>query len=466
MKNASEIILALNIQKDKYTMEHAGKLAAIYRFFASEIKDIFAFPPKPEEMFFGRKAEEKMVNREWVKHIVNDGIKMPGERFSVTTHRGNYSVVVPTGNKVHEAFCKLLNVGNLETKPEVDILYSFTFPSEVLDAIKKARGFVGKDDLRPATQCVCIEIDNKFVQIVSTDCHQLYMSQPVAILGPPEKHQFLINATDLKRIPKSTDEPFEFNILKNNVAMFGGLEVPLLTGAMFPQWKVVVPEYKQGMTFNRTAMISKVKEVLPYANKCTSQVNFYLNGSIEMSAQDVDFSFESKARLSYLSKEFPDVKIGFNGKFLLNGLSIFSAEKLTMLSDGLPERCAIFTDGIDRVLVMPLVISPCLDNEHESVELDPEPPINEKRKNTSESKSARIFASYLDWLYSSGAKVFVHVYDDYVNIRYIKGIGRDIIKGTKRINRTVNDQSFILSLASVTWNYDQKLIYKTTTEVA
>ena len=96
---------------------------------------------------------------------------------------------------------------------------------------------------------------------------------------------------------------------------------------------------------------------MPYANKITAQVNFHLNGNIAMSSCDVDFSFESNSEMPYISKNFVDTDIAFNGKFLVDSLGIFKDKTVKMFSDGIPTKAAIFTNDTDTVLLMPLMMN-------------------------------------------------------------------------------------------------------------
>ncbi len=167
----------------------------------------------------------------------------------------------------------------------------------------------------------------------------------------------LIAPGSLKKIATIKD----VNILKIEIinecsALFNGIEVELLD-CKFPDYKVVIPEYKDKMTFDRVQMIKNVKSVAVYSNKSTAQVNLHLNGDIKFMAEDVDFSFGSCLWMPYVSKSFKDTDIGFNGNFLRDALSIFKTSNVDMYSDGKPSQAAIFTDGNDKVLVTPLIIN-------------------------------------------------------------------------------------------------------------
>jgi DNA polymerase III sliding clamp (beta) subunit (PCNA family) len=132
---------------------------------------------------------------------------------------------------------------------------------------------------------------------------------------------------------------------------------PEFTGANFPNYKVVMPDYENYMAFDRAEMMQEIKKVLPSANRSTNQVSFHLNGSIELAAQDVDFSFESTGKLPYIKKTFPDTDIAFNGKMFCECLAAFKDSTLKMYTEGRPDRCILLQNSNETVLLMPLLLN-------------------------------------------------------------------------------------------------------------
>src|ERR1035437_5133149 len=171
--------------------------------------------------------------------------------------------------------------------------------------------------------------------------------------------QLLIQYESVKKlsISKPVKKEIYITLFNDNTALINGIEVNLLPDTKYPDYKAVIPEYESKMAFDREQVISNVKSVMVYSNKSTNQVNLYLNGNIQLSSQDVDLAFESGLSMPYISKEFQDCKSGFNGKFLSEALSIFKTNKVDMYSEGNSQKAAIFTDGIDKVLLMPLMLN-------------------------------------------------------------------------------------------------------------
>lgn len=293
-------------------------------------------------------------------------------KFNVTTDKGSYSFFIPVNNAFYIAVCNMLNIQAEvgEIKKREEIMKIVTYP-DLLINIKKALPFVSNDDLRPAMTCICLDFSEKGIQVVSTDAHRMYYS---SYLGGEVKtakemiftevknckpFQLLISQDGSKKLAKlkaKNDNPLEIVVFKDNTATFNGIEVNLLTEAKYPQFRVVIPEYEQFMEFERELLIKKVKNVLPYTNASTKQVNFHLNGDISLKAADVDFSFECETDMPYVSKQFKDTDIAFNGNFLNEILGIFPDKNIKMYSEGQPTKAAIFSNGTDNALLMPLMI--------------------------------------------------------------------------------------------------------------
>lgn len=289
-----------------------------------------------------------------IKEMRHDQELLDGVRVKVTLQTGSYTFPVITGNQFHrEVFNTIgLPLADVVTKKPV-VKRMFQLPAAALQSLKKAVKFVSTDDLRPAMTHVLVEIREGKMQVVATDAHRLYLSQVFEVSGPKGNYEYLLPAKLLSRLPKATKEEFTLYELKDGTAALFGLEMPLLD-ARFPDYRVVMPTYEHGVTFDRVTMIGKVKQTLPYANKSTGQVTLHINGQIDFGAQDVDFSFQSENKMAYKTKSMDDLTIAFNGKFLIAALSVFNTEDIT-LQAVTATKAGIITDGTETVLIMPLM---------------------------------------------------------------------------------------------------------------
>lgn len=279
-----------------------------------------------------------------------------GCKIKVDLQTGSYSFPIPTGTAFYKEVCSTIGLppDNLTIEKPV-IKRMFTIIPDVLKAIRTAYRFVSADDLRPATTGVNIEIFNNKLLVIATDAHKLFKSREFDVSGPPGTYTYLLPFSLPKRLPKAVNDDFRLYELKNgDLSVFGVTFTPI--DAKFPDWRVVMPEYNSGVVFERKEMMDCVKEVSVYSNKSTNQVCFDFNGQVKLSAQDVDFSFECIRMVSYISKSMDDLTIAFNAKFMIEALNAFKSHEITFMGVA-PTKAGIITDGIDTVLLMPLMLN-------------------------------------------------------------------------------------------------------------
>lgn len=282
-------------------------------------------------------------------------------KIAVEIQSGSYCFYIPVDNTFYYEVLRMLNIAFEVAKVEsIPAKYQFFTYPELMDNIKKAAAFTSDDDLRPAMQSICLDFSSEGIQVVSTDAHRLYYSKRISFDGCKEDMKLLIDETSVKAICKAKvnyNEVLTITVFADNTATFNDVKVRLFTEGRYPQYEVVIPKYSKFMEFDRKRLIENVNKVKVYANKTTQQVTFHINGSIALHAQDVDFSFEGDADMPYITKQFPDTDIAFNGNFLNQCLGTFKDKTVKMLTDGISTKAALFTNDVDTVLLMPLMIN-------------------------------------------------------------------------------------------------------------
>jgi len=362
---SNEILKAIGLPKSKYNNAHCSKLASVYSLLKEVKGDIISAEiVGSEELFFGRDTENSY---DWKRgkeiKVNNEGQSIKAEKIKVvTSYGGVYSFAIPIENAFYYAVLDLLGISYKDTKVEItEFKMGVILVPEILDDIKRAAKFVSKNDLKPQLGCVCLDFSGECVQVVATDAHRLYLSRKRGYeRNDKTPFKILISAESVKElcsVKVDYESPITIKVVDKETAYFNDIKVSLYDGYQkFPDYKAVIPTYDTSMVFDRKAMISNVKKVMPYSNKSTMQVNFHLNGKIEMMAEDRDFEFGTTASFPYVSKDFQDTDIAFNGKFLVETLGVFKSSEVSMLHNGIPTKPAIFTDGSERVLVCPLMI--------------------------------------------------------------------------------------------------------------
>jgi DNA polymerase-3 subunit beta len=244
---------------------------------------------------------------------------------------------------------------------------SFKMPAiALLESINNTLFAVSNDTLRPAMTGVLFELSKSGITFVSTDAHRLVQFKRSDINCPAEEG-FVVPKKPLQQLRSTlpadeTELELSYNsshlfVTSNKMSMSCRL-----IDAKFPPYKSVIPTdnpYK--LTVDRSGLISALKRVSIFANKTTNQVVLEINGnSLQLSAQDMDFSYEGNEVLpcQYTGE---DIKIAFNAKLMIELVNNIEGNEINVeLST--PTRAGIFrpieqADNEDvLMLLMPLMV--------------------------------------------------------------------------------------------------------------
>ncbi|XZF13056.1 DNA polymerase III subunit beta [Chitinophagaceae bacterium MMS25-I14] len=244
---------------------------------------------------------------------------------------------------------------------------NFTMPSiALIESINKTLFAVSNDTLRPAMTGVYFELATDSITLVSTDAHRLvrFRRDDVAC---PQQDGFVVPKKPLQQLRATlpADET-QLQLSYNGSHLFvssNRLSMSCrLIDARFPDYKAVIPaDNPYRLTISRTDFISALRRVSIFANKTTNQVVLEINGNaLQLSAQDIDFSYEGKEKLS-CQYSGEDMKIAFNAKLMIEMVNNMDGAELNVeLST--PTRAGIFRpvekgDNEDvLMLLMPLMV--------------------------------------------------------------------------------------------------------------
>lgn len=278
---------------------------------------------------------------------------LPSVVFSFYVGNGKYSFAMPTGNEFYNEVCDLLNIPQYKECENKEVAHTFITDPIVIDNIKKAMKFAGK--FKP---CVMLRFSEDVLKVVGTDGTALYESKAVTFESIIKDMDVFITTDGQQKIKYAKfdkNKPLEIRIFSDDTMSINGIEIEIDVNFNYPKYQFLFEDEKGTMIFDKKDFVSKVKYVLPCANKCTSQVSFHLNGSIDMKTEEVDYGFESKTSMEYISKDFDDLDISFDGKLLLKCLSVFNENTLKMRSDADKTKPVIFTNDCEKVLLMPFI---------------------------------------------------------------------------------------------------------------
>lgn len=244
---------------------------------------------------------------------------------------------------------------------------SFSMPSiALIESINNTLFAVSNDTLRPAMTGVFFELSKDGITFVSTDAHRLVQFRRTDVSCPTEEG-FVIPKKPLQQLRATLPaDDTQLQLSYNSSHLFISSErlsmSCRLIDAKFPPYKSVIPvdnPYK--LTINRADFISALRRVSIFANKTTNQVLLEINGNaLQLSAQDIDFSYEGKETLScqYTGE---DMKIAFNAKLMIELVNNMDGTEI-QVELSTPTRAGIFrpmekSDNEDvLMLLMPLMV--------------------------------------------------------------------------------------------------------------
>ena len=237
----------------------------------------------------------------------------------------------------------------------------------LMEGINKTLFATSTDELRPAMTGVFFQVDFSKLVMVATDAHKLVKYSLSNVEGEVTSSFILpkkaLNL--LKGALPATDESVELSFNKSNAFFkFGDTTlVCRLIDARYPDYNAVIPvDNPNVLSISRTDFQNSLKRIVIYANKTTNQVILTIaDGSLTVSAQDLDFSNEATEQLA-CSYDGDPLTIGFNAKFLVEMLGVLEGDDVRLEMSS-PTRAGILmpmeeTEGQDiLMLVMPVMLS-------------------------------------------------------------------------------------------------------------
>ena len=275
------------------------------------------------------------------------------------------------GIEITSAFGKYKLAGehgqDFPSVPESDDSDSISIPAQKLNqGISKTIFAASNDELRPSMTGVYFQVDFNKLVLVATDAHKLVKytftdiesEVSTSFIIPKKALNLLKNA-----LPDGDDVKLSFN-KTHTFFSFGSTQlITRLIDARYPDYNAVIPVGNPNLlTANRSDFQNSLKRIVIYANKTTNQVILNINdGSLTISAQDLDFANEATEQLTCSYTGDP-LNIAFNAKFLVEMLGVLESEEIKIeLSE--PSRAGILSpveevDGEEiLMLVMPVMLS-------------------------------------------------------------------------------------------------------------
>lgn len=251
--------------------------------------------------------------------------------------------------------------------PQPDEVDSISLGARMFaNGINKTLFATSSDELRPAMTGVFFQIDFNKLTMVATDAHKLVKysfsnieSEVSTSFIVPKKALNLLKTA----LPDGGDVKVAFS-KANAFFSFGDTSLACrLIDARYPDYNAVIPvDNPKVLTVSRTDFQSSLKRIAIYANKTTNQVVLRVSdGSLNVSAQDLDFANEAVEQLACNYNGEP-LAIGFNARFLVEMLGVLESDEVKLEMSN-PTRAGILlpvdeTEGEDiLMLVMPVMLN-------------------------------------------------------------------------------------------------------------
>ena len=298
------------------------------------------------------------VIKEFSEQPLTFSINTEDNRIDITSGYGKYTIVGVDASDFPQA-AQLKSDKTISISISPDILYC---------GINSAIFATGDDELCPIMNGIFIELQEGGINFVATDAHKLVKYTRKEVKAQTESSFILPKkpANILKTIlPKAADDVIlEFDE-KNAVFSFGSIKLTcrLLEG-VYPNYNSVIPrENPNTLVIDRVELANSLRRVGMFASQASNLVGLKITGnSLEISAQDMDFSISGKETLS-CQYQGDDMEIGFKSNFLGEILNNISTTEVTIeLSD--PTRAGIILPKDNEnpeeevlMLLMPMMIN-------------------------------------------------------------------------------------------------------------
>ncbi len=251
--------------------------------------------------------------------------------------------------------------------PQPDEVDHIQVPGKILlNGINKTLFATSNDELRQAMNGVFFQIDFTKLTMVATDAHKLVKYTFHGITGEISTSYIVPKkALNLLKNAVPADEDIQMSFNKSNAFFaFGNTKlICRLIDQRYPDYNAVIPvDNPNLLAVNRHDFQNSLKRIAIYANKTTNQVVLNINdGSLTISAQDLDFSNEATEQMTCTYEGDPLV-IGFNAKFLIEMLSVLESDEVKMELSTSTRAGILSPSVIDEqenilMLVMPVMLS-------------------------------------------------------------------------------------------------------------
>ncbi|MCC3159488.1 DNA polymerase III subunit beta [Hymenobacter sp. 15J16-1T3B] len=283
-------------------------------------------------------------------------LELNAENYHVTLHSANGRYKLAGENPADFPKPSAMHTGKTSELPAAALLL----------ALRHTLPFVSGDELRPAMCGVLFQLEMERLTCVATDGHRLVRHRALGLqldgaftfIVPKKPLQYLV-----KLVGNTTTLRMRHHVAAVRFELERGTLHTRLIDERYPDYENVIPISSENhLLIDRAQLLGAAKRIGIYANKSTHQTRLALApAELQVSAEDLDFSNEASEKLP-CQYEGADMEIGFNGRFLIEMLSLLDSAEV-QLAMTTPNRAALLTpvpalDDVDLLmLVMPVMLN-------------------------------------------------------------------------------------------------------------
>lgn len=235
------------------------------------------------------------------------------------------------------------------------------------DNITRSIFATAQDELRPVMNGIYFDLTADSLAIVASDGHKLVRNRNYSIKND-NAASFILpkKPANLLRTVLAKDENevvVKFDERSAEISFADGVLTCRLIEGRYPNYNSVIPQDNPNkLTVDRKGLVGALRRVLPFASDSSQLIRFHVeNGSLEVSAEDIDFSTSAKESVA-CDYDGQSMSIGFKGSSMVEILNNLESERVIVeLAD--PSRAGVVVPEEQPeneevlMLIMPMLLN-------------------------------------------------------------------------------------------------------------
>ncbi len=235
------------------------------------------------------------------------------------------------------------------------------------DNITRSIFATAQDELRPVMNGIYFDLTADSLAIVASDGHKLVRNRNYSIKNDnPASFILPKKPANLLRTVLAKDENevvVKFDERSAEISFADGVLTCRLIEGRYPNYNSVIPQDNPNkLTVDRKGLVGALRRVLPFASDSSQLIRFHVeNGSLEVSAEDIDFSTSAKESVA-CDYDGQPMSIGFKGSSMVEILNNLESERVIVeLAD--PSRAGVVVPEEQPeneevlMLIMPMLLN-------------------------------------------------------------------------------------------------------------